>query len=171
MDLLVSHFGISSGAVTIAFDGKAALDAASSPSGCRTLSVSQPCFDYLQVIHNRLASLPITVHWRWVRGHQRERGITDVDWWGEMNDVANTLAKELLSHSYRGASPAALLSPTLLHEKWTISIFDKKHSRFNSSLCYDAILEPWLVSYWESCHDIPIPKCQNIDWKPGELAI
>ena len=97
VDLLVSHFGISSGAVTIAFDGKAALDAASSPSGCRTLSVSQPCFDYLQVIHNRLASLPITVHWQWVHGHQRERGITDVDWWGEMNNVADTLAKELLS--------------------------------------------------------------------------
>ena len=106
-----------------------------------------------------------------VWGHQRERGITNVDWWGEMNDVANTLAKELLPHSYRGASPAALLSPTLLHEKWTISIFDEKHSRFNSSLCYDAVLEPRLVSYWESHHDIPIPNCDDIDWKPGELAI
>jgi len=62
VDLLVSHFGISSGAVTIAFDGKAALVAASNQSGCASLSVLRPCFDYLQVIHRHLAALPIDVH-------------------------------------------------------------------------------------------------------------
>ena len=78
VDLLVSFYKISSGSITIAFDGASALREASKSTG---LSVTQSCFDYLQEIHNRVAALPIDVHWRWVQGHQLEKGISNIDWW------------------------------------------------------------------------------------------
>ena len=80
VEFLVSYHKITSGSLTIAFDGAAALKEASKTSG---LSVSQPCFDYLQVIHNTVKALPIDIKWRWVRGHQREQGFQEIDWWAK----------------------------------------------------------------------------------------
>mmetsp|Transcript_57986 Transcript_57986/g.64810 ORF Transcript_57986/g.64810 Transcript_57986/m.64810 type:complete len:192 (+) Transcript_57986:542-1117(+) len=89
-----------------------------------------------------------------------------------MNDVADSLAKDFLSTSYCGNLPAPLCSLRLLHEKWTISIHDEKHSWFELTLCYDdAVVEPQLLTYWQSHHDIPIPNCDHIDWEPCELAV
>ena len=71
VEILVTHFHTTSGSITIALDGESALDEA---RGDWPLQIHQPHFDLLQVIRVLVKRLPITVKWKWVRGHQREKG-------------------------------------------------------------------------------------------------
>ena len=126
--LLVSYYKTTSGSLNIAFDGESALSKAPKTS---ILSVSQPSFDYLQVIHNKVAALPIDVHWRWVRGHQREQGVQDIDWWGRVNDLVDFKAKDFLTVSCQGHNPKHLYFSKLFHEPWTISLLGLKQPYLN----------------------------------------
>ena len=67
---IVKKNDITSGSITIALDGESALWEA---KGDWPLQFDQPDFDCFQEIRNRVAALPITVNWRWVKGHQKER--------------------------------------------------------------------------------------------------
>ena len=69
-EIIVKHFGIVTGGITIALDGESALDEA---CGEWPLSIDQASYDLLQEIRNRVSELPIDVKWRWVEGHQKER--------------------------------------------------------------------------------------------------
>jgi hypothetical protein len=72
LDVLVKYYHIESGSVTIALDGLLALQQC---AGDWPLSIDQPCFDVLQDVRGRLKALPITVDFRWVEGHQDDKGI------------------------------------------------------------------------------------------------
>jgi hypothetical protein len=70
--VLVKHYHIESGSVTIALDGLSALQQC---AGDWLLSIDQPCFNVLQDIRGQLKELPITVDLRWVKGHQDDKGM------------------------------------------------------------------------------------------------
>ena len=74
--ILVKHNNILKKTITIVFDCATALKtcAKSDP-----LSIDMKCFDILQDIRNRVDILPIEVPWRWVEGHQKEKGKI-MDW-------------------------------------------------------------------------------------------
>ena len=71
LEILVNYFKIKNGAITIALDCKSALKTCAKND---PLSICSKCFDILQDIWNRLDLLPIDVTWRWVEGHQKEKG-------------------------------------------------------------------------------------------------
>ena len=87
--ILVKHYNIKKGAITIAFDCATALKtcAKSDP-----LSIKIKCFDVLQDIRNRLDILSIEVSWHWVEGHQKEKG-KKIDWWARRNFDVDLAAK------------------------------------------------------------------------------
>ena len=66
VDVIVKHYNITSGSITIAFDSESALWQA---KGDWPLRIDQPDFDYLQEIHYRVAALTIEVKWQLVKGH------------------------------------------------------------------------------------------------------
>jgi hypothetical protein len=37
--------------------------------------------------------LPIEIKWQWVESHQRENGLTNLDWWAQKNDWCDNKAK------------------------------------------------------------------------------
>ena len=80
--ILIKHYKITKGCLTIAFDGQSALNEA---AGEWPFSIDQPCFDLLQEIWNRVQSLPIDITWKRVEGHQKEKGRQHLDWWGRRN--------------------------------------------------------------------------------------
>jgi hypothetical protein len=57
------------------------------------LKADQSHFDLLQVCRYILKKLPIEINWRWVESHQREKGLTNLDWWARKNDWCDTKAK------------------------------------------------------------------------------
>ena len=67
LEIIVFFHDITSGTITIGIDCTGAMNWAKSDFPLRSF---QPSFDILQDIRERLEMLPITVHWRWVEGHQ-----------------------------------------------------------------------------------------------------
>ena len=92
--VITQRHNVTTGGITIALDGKSAMNQAKKQT---PLHIAQQSFDFFQEIRNRLQALPpaITVRWRWVEGHQREAGMT-MDWWAKRNDEVDSLAKKFL---------------------------------------------------------------------------
>ena len=87
MDALVRFYGIESASITIALDGESALQ--ESESGW-PLRIDQKCVEYyLLVVQSLLKQLPVEVTFRWVEGHQKEKGF-NLDWWAAKNDLVDT---------------------------------------------------------------------------------
>ena len=73
LDVLVHHHTITDRVVTIALDGKTAMD---ERRGDWSLSIDQKCFDYLQVIRAWTKLSLFTFTFRFVKGHQTEKVAT-----------------------------------------------------------------------------------------------
>ena len=166
ISVLVSQFSITSGALTIALDGLSALNEA---KGEWPLEIDRPCFDYLQAIRNHVAALPITIHWRWVEGHQREKGISQMDWWAQMNDFVDSEAKAYLAKCLSSSRP--LTNPRLLYERWAVSLSGSKMSCIAKRTIYEVLYAPRILRYWETHHDNPLPVDSVVDWESSRRAI
>jgi hypothetical protein len=88
-------FDIQSGSATLALDGDSAMKQAMRQVDTTIpLKAFQSHFDLLQVCRFILKRLPIEIKWRWVESHQqREKGLTNLDWWARKNDWCDTKAK------------------------------------------------------------------------------
>jgi hypothetical protein len=91
--VMIQQYDITSGSITIALDGKSALDQASAET---PLKIDQADFDILQDIREQLNILPLKVQWKWVEGHQDKKGKT-LDWWALQNQKVDLNAKEFLA--------------------------------------------------------------------------
>jgi ribonuclease HI len=87
-------FDVQSGSVTEALDGDSAMKQAMRQVDTTIpLKADQSHFDLLQVCRSILKRLPIEIKWRWVESHQREKGLTTLDWWARKNDWCDNKAK------------------------------------------------------------------------------
>ena len=165
--VIIKHYQITKGRLTIAFDGQSALNEA---AGEWPLSIDQPCFDLLQEIRNRVKSLPIDITWRWVEGHQKEKGRRHLDWWGKRNEDVDTLAKAFLKRCKTKANPRPNIPIQLLYEPWALYVHGQKLSYISKKDLYRTLYAPRTHAYWETRHDIKIPSCGDIDWEVSRLA-
>jgi hypothetical protein len=89
------------------------------------LSIDQPCFDVLQDIRGRLKELPITVDFRWVEGHQDDKGMAyyNLDWWSLMNYKMDLAAKQYMEDVtvHPGRQKKHRIN-RLKYEKWSVSL-------------------------------------------------
>lgn len=165
VDALVHFYGIDSGSITIALDGESALR--ESESGW-PLRIDQKCFDYLQVVRSLLKKLPVTVTFRWVEGHQKEKGFK-LDWWAAKNDLVDKNAKAFLKQCLL-LNPVPYRQTCLLHEDWCLYLDGVKLADITRNKLYQAFFGPRTLAYWENYHDIPIPTYCDIDWKASKAA-
>ena len=91
LEVVVTHFEITSGGITIGLDGQVALDsilADHTPGKTKD-------YDMVVLIKSLIDELPITVQFRWVEGHQDDRHqVADLDVWARLNILANDIAKD-----------------------------------------------------------------------------
>ena len=163
--IIIQHYDITEGSITIALDGSSALDQASADN---PLKIDQPDFDILQDIRARLHLLPIKVEWRWVEGHQDEKGKM-MDWWALQNQKVDRNAKAFLQkckQNKRQHRPVRLL-----HEKWALYIKGVKQSKIDKNSLYASLFAPRTLSYWENHHDIKIDPYATVDWEASRLAL
>jgi hypothetical protein len=69
---------IQAGSITFGLDGRQALLAA---AGDWPLNPERPDFDLITDIRVKLRKLPVTVHWKWVEGHQDDDKTSHLDEW------------------------------------------------------------------------------------------
>jgi len=166
--VLVHHYSITSGALTITLDGEAAVDGA---RGDWPLKVTKPCADLIQEIFERTCSLPIAISWRWVCGHQYEKGFTSLDWWACMNDEVDAATKTYMTRCL--SALRLITTPSLLYERWFVSVNNSKFSWLAKDALYKALITPQTHTYLETHQDLPlcIPNATAINWEPSRLAL
>lgn len=89
LTILVRHFEIKKGAITIALDCESDLKTC---LPINPLSIKMPSFNILQDIRKRLAMLAITITWRSAKRHQKKG--KKIDWWARQNFAADLGAKD-----------------------------------------------------------------------------
>ena len=169
LDVLVKHYKIETGSITIALDGMSAMEQC---GGNWPLSIDQPCFDILQDIRGRLKALPIEVHFRWVEGHQGEKGYVyqRLDWWAQMNERMDKAAKQYMEDvtSFPGRQKEHRVQQ-LKYEKWSVSLNGTKLSAVSRDNLYTGLFGPRTLKYWQDKDNIPAdPK--EILWEEAKLA-
>jgi surfactin synthase thioesterase subunit len=71
-------------------------------SGDWPLSPSRADFDMLTDIRAKIKRLPITVRWRWIKGHQDDAvSYDDLDDWAKANVLVDNVAKAYWNRFYR----------------------------------------------------------------------
>lgn len=161
----MKQFGIVTGGITIALDGESALDEA---CGEWPLSIEQASYDLLQEIRNRVRELPIDVKWRWIEGHQKEKGVRNLDWWARRNDDVDAMAKSYLAQCTAANRPQ--IQVRLLYEKWAVYVHGAKQAKIDKKELYRTLFAPRTINYYENHHDIPIPNGTAVDWEASRLA-
>ena len=164
VSVIVHYYDIKQGSIELALDGESAKNESASTD---FLLAGQSSFDLLQDIHRRLELLPITVKFRWVEGHQREKGKT-LDWWGKQNDLVDAIAKDFLKQH---TTTWQYKLSRLWYEKWTVLINRKKQTSLNHKKLYEALVEPIITDYWRTHHDTPIADASKIDWQASYLSL
>jgi hypothetical protein len=153
--VLVKHYHIESGSVTIALDGLSALQQC---AGDWPLSIDQPCFDVLQDIRGRLNELPITVDFRWVEGHQDDKGMAyyNLDWWGLMNYKMDLAAKQYMEDVtiHPGRQKKTQNQQTEVR-KMVREFKRKKLSTVTRDNLYAGLFGPCTLKYWQDKDDTP----------------
>ena len=164
VSVIVHYYDIKQGSIELALDGESAKNESASTD---FLLAGQSSFDLLQDIHRRLELLPITVKFRWVEGHQREKGKT-LDWWGKQNDLVDAIAKDFLK---KHTTTWQYKLSRLWYEKWTVLINRKKQTSLKHKNLYEALVEPIITDYWRTHHDTPIADASKIDWQASYTAV
>ena len=163
--ILVKQYKITSGGITIALDCDTALKTC--PPN-KPLNIQQPSFDVLQDIRNRIKMLPIIIKWRWVQGHQKEKGLK-MDWWARQNFAVNLAAKYFLRKCRRQKGPFRPIR--LLHEHWSLYYAKTKQSCIDSKRLYKQIFHKKTRQYWETHHCLLVPSQCKIDREANRLAL
>ena len=152
---------ISSGSITIGLDGDQALTQA---SGDWPLSPSQADFDMLHDIRAKIRRLPITMHWKWIEGHQDDHvAYADLDEWAQANILVDNVAKAYWNHllTTNQTSTAAGLGD----EGWSLYVADEKIGRFDKRKLYDAIYQEDVMTYWAKKAHLHREAIRRIDWE------
>ena len=170
IDILVRHHSITEGAVTIALDGKTAMEEA---SGDWPLRINQKCFDYLQIIRACIKLSPLSFTFRHVKGHQtKEVDYNQLDWWGQRNEDVDAMAKEFLFSCTedRIANRKHHRQPTLHLEKWALAMNGIKFTSICIDLLYINLYGSRTLAYWNKKDNTPNdPK--RILWEESRLAM
>jgi ribonuclease HI len=96
LKLLCLKFKIQEGSVQIGLDGDQALKAA---AGTWPLKAGQADYDLIKDIRAKIKALPITITWKWIKGHQDDNeDFRHLDSWAQCNIQCDSLAKLYWNH-------------------------------------------------------------------------
>ena len=170
LDIIVCHYGITEGAVTIALDGLTAME---EEGDDWPLSLDQKCFDYLQIIRAWIKLSLLTFTFRHVKGHQTDKvAYNQLDWWGQRNKDVDKEAKKFLFSCTEGliADLRPHIQPTFHLEKWALSRDGTKFTSICRDSLYTNLYGSRTLAYWAEKDDTPKdPK--RILWEESRLAM
>ena len=114
------------------------------------------------------SQLPITISWKWVEGHQAEKG-KQMDWWGNQNRLVDALAKTFWNTCQSKHTPNC--PRPLLHESCHIALNDLKLSRFHRSHMYAQLYGPRTLEYWKHKTHFSTTQIEVIMWPEACQAL
>ena len=166
LEILVKVYNIQEGEVEIALDSQSALNQASESE---YLCASQTSFDILQDIRGRLRQLPIDIKWKWVEGHQDEKG-KKLDWWARQNQKVNLSAKDFVQNAIK-YEYWKYRTPQLWYERWGLRINASKRSCISRKDVLSVLATKRMKSYWHNHREFLVLDATKIAWKEAMVAI
>ena len=141
---------------------------ASQADGVQPLHSGQTAFDLLQAIRTTIQHLPIQIQWKWVEGHQAEKG-KQLDWWADRNRMVDTLAKQYWnSCQNRGTDNQPR---PLRHETVYLIKQGSKLSRIHKSQMYTGLYGPRTLAYWNQKTNFSSDRFDLIMWPAAHQAL
>jgi ribonuclease HI len=124
---------IQEGSITIGLDGYEDLQAAAgyqalqAATGNWPLNPERPNFDLIMDIRAKIKKLPISVKWKWVKGHQDNNPSLTLDKWVKANIMTDNMTKASWNHLNQTGHVA---SPQQFGDKgWALYFHDRKLNR------------------------------------------
>jgi len=170
IEMLCVRHNLRGGSLRFGLDGDKAMEQSKSS---RPLSSKQPSFDLLSAIRSKvqllLSKYKVEVQFFWVEGHQREKHGSIQDYEGEVNDLADGLAKGYL---------ASILShppvPTrrFAGEGWSLHAGGLKQSNYDKDFLYNYTYGgSESRDYWHQRHLLTDASSQAIAWQSLDEAM
>ena len=122
------------------------------------LSVDQPSFDYLQVIHSRIKLSQLKFNFRHEKGHQTDFLRYDqLDWWAKRDeDIDQATNWFLLEYTTKPSSTRCRhVQPQLYLEKWALSLQGSKLTSITRDWLYTNLYGCRTLAYWAEKDNIP----------------
>jgi hypothetical protein len=123
-------------------------------------------------IRGRLKELPITVEFRWVEGHQDDKGMAyyNLDWWGLMNYKMDLAAKQYMEDgTIHPGRQKKHRTNRLKYEKWSVGLNEKELPTVTRDNLYAGLFGPRTLNYWQDKDDMPSDPGE-VMWEESRLA-
>jgi hypothetical protein len=165
LQIVCTFYNITEGSISIGLDGEMALKQAETEG---LADPSQADFDLINDIRKKVQQLPITIRWRWIKGHQDDRIPFDqLDEPAQDNVIADTLAKKYRRFCLRNriqGQPLILASDT-----WSLHLRGHKLSHIDSTLLYEDACRDSSTKYWLDKFSITTTT-ETVDWEGCKQA-
>jgi hypothetical protein len=156
---------ITEGKVTIGFDGEQALKSVSKDE---EPSPSDPDEDLISDIRRKVEKSPLTIAWKWIRGHQDDKvPEAGLDEWALLNIRMDTNAKR----HWRATSTYTPPNHRFSDEKITFYFEGRKLSRMSPKLLYNLVYEPRIQAWSKKRHELSESNWRQIHWKASGQAL
>ncbi len=146
---LCHEYHIINGHITIGLDGSQAMKDA---SDTWHPPASKAHFDMIRHIRVRLQNLPVTISWRWVKGHQDDLS-HQLDLWAQANVMADALAQGFRKHLQ--ATGQADPHHTVVIPAH-VCFKSQPLSSIEEDTLYTSIQGPPTIEYWSWKRHIPL---------------
>jgi hypothetical protein len=154
---------ITDGAIEIGLDCEGAIKAITAE---RAPKAKHKDFDLIMECRNIAARLPVAVSYKWIEGHQDDKG-KRLDWWARQNIRMDQKAKRFWRKHSKNPRPAQQMSTLPV----TIQIGDHLLTHLHKETAYEEINAEAILDYWERKDGIPTEKTHQVNWKASKLAL
>jgi hypothetical protein len=154
---LSKFFGITTGTIEVACDGKSALQQAQWPEDF--INTNYPHYDLILAIRSVRLLTKWQWSWRHVKGHQDDTA-TELDFWAQMNVDMDTAAKQHWADTHLAVIP----SQRIWGEPWSIWLGLSKITSTLSRTLYEHCSSQPAEDYWRSKSRIGT-NFDRIDWE------
>ena len=102
--------------------------------------------DLLCEIRYRIKELPLTISWKWIKGHQDQgTSLQDLDMWSKANIVCDSMAKMHWNQYIENRTKHKIVE--FKSEGWKVYKDGLKISSMNKKLVFASIHKPTIMKY------------------------
>jgi len=164
LGVLCSFHSIEDGHLELGLDGESVIKRLTQKSPPK---ISIAHYDMIRDCRERITALPIKITFRWIEGHQDDKG-KHLDWWALRNIEMDTKAKHYWSRTFHGPH---LPNHPFSHEGWSVRLNEDKLSTIDKAQIYSRLHTVDIKAYWQRKHAINDENWNNIHWEASKQAL
>ena len=167
VEALCEQYGLTEGRIEIGLDGESVIKRLQSPVPALP---KDKHYDLLLDCKERIKALPIDVSFRWIEGHQDDKGGEQgrrLDWWAKQNIRMDAKAKR----HWKRTKGSVHHNLQFSRERWAIWLSGNKLSSFKKERLYEHTNQGPVQQYWQQKNNLDQPTWATINWEASREAL